>query len=329
VDIGLPLSGSVSHSPLIVSRHALGSSFLRAPSPSKLPLPPTSWAARSSAAKAENSSSSSAPPPVQQGAGLQRSAAVVRELHGNLLLLTLSPRFPTEDYGDLAGKITGMLLEGLEADEIAGILASEQVRDDYIQEALEVLRDDGDGRAVRALAPPPPSSAPLPGVGLTVDVGGVHQCCTNRTHRRTLTSMLTLSYAPCAMRSGDGLRSCGGSGSPREWIDSFPLRGLSCAHEPTRQCQQVWHAQHPWLSWGGAHYELKADAIEIGKEALQLSSDGRLHPEGPHERHWLGWARTARTVQFVNSLLDNACAKLRCRLLKVRECARQVHERSH
>uniref|UniRef100_A0A7S2CFU5 PABC domain-containing protein n=2 Tax=Haptolina brevifila TaxID=156173 RepID=A0A7S2CFU5_9EUKA len=148
-----------------------GGSFLRAPSPSKLPLPPTSWAARSSAAKAENSSSSSAPPPVQQGAGLQRSAAVVRELHGNLLLLTLSPRFPTEDYGDLAGKITGMLLEGLEADEIAGILASEQVRDDYIQEALEVLRDDGDGRAVRALAPPPPSSAPLPGVGLTVDVG--------------------------------------------------------------------------------------------------------------------------------------------------------------
>jgi len=156
--------------------HAAGS-FLRAPSPSKLPPPPASWATKKppSAARCDGSgASSSALPvpsaPVVTGVGLERSAAVVTGLHGNLLMLTLAPRFPPEVYGDLAGKITGMLLEGLDIDEINGVLGSEQSRDEYVREALEVLSDAGDQRAMRALAPPPPVPQRAGGP-LTVEVG--------------------------------------------------------------------------------------------------------------------------------------------------------------
>lgn len=82
------------------------------------------------------------------------------ELQGNLLHLTLSPRFP-----ELAGKITGMLLE-LEPDEISEILGNETLREEAIQSALQILIDAGDERAVRAMAAPPP-----PPKKLTVDIG--------------------------------------------------------------------------------------------------------------------------------------------------------------
>jgi hypothetical protein len=98
------------------------------------------------------------PPPAPV---LRREASVVAELQGNLLYLTLSPRFP-----DLAGKITGMLLE-LGADDVKEILGDEKRREEAVQEALMVLREAGDERALRAAQPAP--------AALSVDVGAAHE----------------------------------------------------------------------------------------------------------------------------------------------------------
>ena len=89
-----------------------------------------------------------------------------RSHQGNLLYLTLSPRFP-----DLAGKLTGMLLE-LGADDMKEILGSEGRREAAVQEALEVLREAGDERAVRALKQP--AAQPQAPPGLMVDIGAAH-----------------------------------------------------------------------------------------------------------------------------------------------------------
>ena len=80
-------------------------------------------------------------------------------------------------FGELSGKLVGMLLE-LGADDVSEILSSAEVREEAIKEALFVLRDAGDERAGRALNAAPvlkPLQAPLPpglGIGgLTVDIG--------------------------------------------------------------------------------------------------------------------------------------------------------------
>jgi hypothetical protein len=83
-------------------------------------------------------------------------------------------------YGDLTGKLVGMLLE-CGVDEVANIVASAEVRKEAVREALIVLRDAGDERAARHLkAPPPPAQAqPMlpPGLGfkLTVDVSAAQE----------------------------------------------------------------------------------------------------------------------------------------------------------
>ena len=165
--------GDPSASSKAVVAHA-GASFLRAPSPRHLPLPPARW-------KPRRADSAGAPPPAppasNTGAGLQRAAGVRRQLQGNLLYLTLSARFPAELYSDLAGKITGMLLEGLDAGEVADVLSDKATRDGYVDEALALLQESGDERAVRALAAPaPPPPPPLPRRPmLQVDVRAAHE----------------------------------------------------------------------------------------------------------------------------------------------------------
>ena len=86
-----------------IGLHAAGS-FLKAPSPGELPAPPPSWIRSAAPAPPGDADAATA----SAGTGLQRSADMARELQGNLLLLTLSGRFPAEEYSDLAGKITGM-----------------------------------------------------------------------------------------------------------------------------------------------------------------------------------------------------------------------------
>ena len=165
--------GDPAASSKAVVAHA-GASFLRAPSPRHLPLPPARW-------KPRRADSAGAPPPAppasNTGAGLQRAAGVRRQLQGNLLYLTLSARFPAELYSDLAGKITGMLLEGLDAGEVADVLSDKATRDGYVDEALALLQESGDERAVRALAAPaPPPPPPLPRRPmLQVDVRAAHE----------------------------------------------------------------------------------------------------------------------------------------------------------
>ena len=105
------------------------------------------------------------PPPLPV---LRRQESVVQELQGNLLYLTLSPQYP-----DLAGKITGMLLE-LGADEVKDILGSALKRDQAVQEALGVLREAGDERALAMGKVRPPLPAVPPGLGLSVDIGAAH-----------------------------------------------------------------------------------------------------------------------------------------------------------
>ena len=75
---------------------------------------------------------------------------------GNLLYLTLSPRFP-----DLAGKLVGMLLE-LGAEEVKEVLANEVKREELVQEALQLLRDAGDARALAVDARPAAASVVMP-----------------------------------------------------------------------------------------------------------------------------------------------------------------------
>jgi hypothetical protein len=128
--------------------HAAGA-FLRAPSPGRLPKPPPQWLVRMASGSSASSASHLGPP------GLRRSASVQRELQGNMLHLILSQRFP-----DLAGKLTGMLLE-LGADEVAEVLADAKLREEALQEALRLLREAGDERALQldqqdvAIRPPP------------------------------------------------------------------------------------------------------------------------------------------------------------------------------
>jgi hypothetical protein len=104
---------------------------------------------------------------------------VRRQLQGNLLYLTLSARFPAELYSDLAGKITGMLLEGLDAGEVADALSDKATRDGYVDEALALLQESGDERAVRALAAaaPPLPRRPM----LQVDVRAAHEAQASET----------------------------------------------------------------------------------------------------------------------------------------------------
>ena len=53
----------------------------------------------------------------------------------------------------LAGKLTGMLLDGLEPDVISGeLLADDGILEEAVTEALKVLSEAGDERAVAALA---------------------------------------------------------------------------------------------------------------------------------------------------------------------------------
>ena len=157
--------------------HAAGA-FLRAPSPSKLPLPgkllrPPSGAAsevralvRMASREQPSSSASSSIVPIQRTAsGLQREQKVVRELHGNMLYLTMADRYP-----ELAGKLTGMLLEGLDASELADVIASEATREATIAEALQVLREAGDERAVYVAPLPAEPTRVGPPAPLTVDV---------------------------------------------------------------------------------------------------------------------------------------------------------------
>ena len=138
--------------------------FNKAPSPGVLPQPPSAWMR---ASKRDSGASLMPPPPVLQAPPmLRRESSVQAELQGNLLYLTLSPQYP-----ELAGKITGMLLE-LGPDEVKVILGDEARRAAAVREALEVLREAGDERALRAAAPPSAAAAPrAPGGALSVDIG--------------------------------------------------------------------------------------------------------------------------------------------------------------
>lgn len=175
-------SSSSSLAPVIIKRvpslrgkntlalHAAGS-FMRAPSPGKLPMPPPRWAqqrevVRPPATSYPPASTTSAIVPTAE---LQNNAHTVAQLHGNLLMLALAPRFPAERYGDLAGKIVGMLLEGLEPQEVGALVCNESDRNEYVREALEVLRDADDERASRAIADE--SRRPTATAPLQVDVG--------------------------------------------------------------------------------------------------------------------------------------------------------------
>lgn len=71
---------------------------------------------------------------------LQNSGAVQRQLQGNLLHSLIVPEYP-----ELADKITGMLLE-LDSEEVGELLAHRSLREEKIDEAIEVLREAGDAR---------------------------------------------------------------------------------------------------------------------------------------------------------------------------------------
>jgi len=190
-----------------------GGAFLRAPSPRNLPMPPTRWAGRGSAlasAAAVATAATMPPPPstaasataAAQHTGLERGTGVRRELQGNLLYLTLGARFPAASYSDLAGKVTGMLLEGLDEDELAEVLADGALRNDYVGEALALLVEEtSDERAVRALAAPvaPPPQPPPSGCppALQVDIGAAHAAAAAEA---VATSGLTPALSGIGMR---------------------------------------------------------------------------------------------------------------------------------
>ena len=131
-----------------VTLHAAGAFLTAAPDPSDLPMPPPHWAARHNAAVA--AAPAPAPPTGDSSASRMKNADLAAvQLHGNILILMLGPLFPAERFGDLAGKITGMFLEGLDRGEIGQLLADEQMRKEYIKDALEVSHI---GIAIRASA---------------------------------------------------------------------------------------------------------------------------------------------------------------------------------
>ena len=142
--------------------HAAGAFQTSAPSPSLLPAPPSRWKQQSqqqSQQQEAGPASSSAPAPPAPA----RSASALKDLQGNLLYACISPAYP-----ELAGKLVGMLLE-LEADEVAVLLADSTRRDASVREALDVLVEAGDPRALAA-ARAAPEGAPPQRRALTVEV---------------------------------------------------------------------------------------------------------------------------------------------------------------
>ena len=69
----------------------------------------------------------------------------MRQLQGNLLHTLIAPTLP-----ELAGKITGMLLEGLTVEEVGAVLSDARVREERVAEALASARRR---RRARARAP--------------------------------------------------------------------------------------------------------------------------------------------------------------------------------
>ena len=116
-----------------------------APSPSALPAPPMRWTAGPAGGPLPTLARSTQPSEDAPAQQLQRSDFVVRQLQGNLLHTLIAPSLP-----ELAGKVTGMLLEGLNVDEVGAVLSDARVREERVAEALAVLRAAGD---VRARAP--------------------------------------------------------------------------------------------------------------------------------------------------------------------------------
>ena len=171
-DVTAPGPVPIRKIPSMNRKHEIGlyaaGSFQRAPSPKKLPPPPMRWLKQpapppppmrrqSSEAAAEATTLLMPPPP------MRRQSSVQLELQGNLLYLTLAPVYP-----ELAGKLTGMLLE-LGNAEVAQILGDQKCREDKVAEALAVLRDAGDERALNLAAAVP--AAPVFGAPLSVDIG--------------------------------------------------------------------------------------------------------------------------------------------------------------
>ena len=78
-----------------------------APSPSALPAPPMRWTAGPAGGPLPTLARSTQPSEDAPAQQLQRSDFVVRQLQGNLLHTLIAPTLP-----ELAGKVTGMLLEG-------------------------------------------------------------------------------------------------------------------------------------------------------------------------------------------------------------------------
>ena len=113
-----------------------------APSPSALPAPPMRWTAGPAGGPLPTLARSTQPSEDAPAQQLQRSDFVVRQLQGNLLHTLIAPALP-----ELAGKVTGMLLEGLNVDEVGAVLSDARVREERVAEALAVLRAAGDARA--------------------------------------------------------------------------------------------------------------------------------------------------------------------------------------
>ena len=125
-----PVAGSgpvpLKKVPSLRGSHTLGlhagGSFTKAPSPRALPRPPARWTSNPELQKSSESARPPmapppvAPPPAVDAAppplALQNSESVVKQLQGNLLYALIQPEQP-----ELAGKITGMLLE-LSTDEV-------------------------------------------------------------------------------------------------------------------------------------------------------------------------------------------------------------------
>jgi len=145
-----------------------------APSPGQLPPPPPRWvksssllassAPRSSDINTDVDNSRDGDELGQQAdsgnssADATQSETALGYLQGTLLHAKISPLLP-----ELAGKITGMILE-LDADEIAESLGDTRKLQSLVDEALAVLKQSGDPRALCIACGPallsPPRSPP-------------------------------------------------------------------------------------------------------------------------------------------------------------------------
>lgn len=108
--------------------------------------------------------------------GNRRDPRAYTHKYGEQLRCLLLPRFPDGTYAELANEITGMMIAGLDGDELALALTDGATTfEEAVSGSLEVLVEDGDERAVRAMAdearygrqgllmaapPPPPPAAP-------------------------------------------------------------------------------------------------------------------------------------------------------------------------